>query len=187
MERLAALPPLARWTIATTFAVGLSLGGCVLGGNGTSPSSGRNPGSAPSSAEQAAADAAVAIAAVRTVPGVASTELAYSRDKLGYSSSIFGTIHVTSQADPVDVLDRALFQLYRDVRVGGYDVVTERDGLVWDPENLGLPSSPTRQALVSRYGEVTPAQSFPTPPPVRPLATPRPVPGTSRTTPPSHE
>lgn len=72
-----------------------------------------------------------------------------------------------------------LFQLYRDVRVGGYDVMTERDGLLWDAESLGLSSSVTRVALASRYGEVAPGQTFPTPPPPRPAPTPRPVPASS--------
>jgi len=148
----------------------------------SAPTSRPVPDSTPISAEQTAVDAAAAIAAVRAIPGVVSTELAYSREKFGYSSSIHGAIHVTSQADPVDVLDRALFQLYRDVRVGGYDVMTERDGLLWDPESLGLSATPSRSALVGRYGNLAPGQTFPTPPPPRPAPTSRPVPANSRST-----
>ncbi|MBK8755724.1 MAG: hypothetical protein IPM08_00945 [Actinomycetales bacterium] len=39
------------------------------------------------------------------------------------------------------MFDRALFQLYRDARVDSYQVMTERDGMLWDTENLGLSRS----------------------------------------------
>ena len=54
-----------------------ALGGCTV--VTTTPPGGSSSG--PVSDEQTAADAAAAIAAVRSIPGVASTDLAYSREK----------------------------------------------------------------------------------------------------------
>lgn len=151
----------------------IGLGGCGVIGHSSDP---RGPSAGPITEDQAAADARAAIAAVRGLPGVVSTNLSFSPARFGYPSTIYGTIHVTPDAEPVDVLDRAIFQLYRDARVDSYQVMTERDGMLWDTENLGLSRSEDYSGLVDRYGQVTPGQSFPTPPPPRSAPTSRPVP-----------
>ncbi len=154
-----------------------ALGGCTV--VTTTPPGGSSSG--PVSDEQTAADAAAAITAVGKLPGVASTSLSFSRAKLGYASSIAGTVAVAPGADPVDVLERVLFELYRGVRVGTYVVATTRDGQMWDTENLGLSSMVSRAALVSRYGEGQAAATLPTTLPPRPAPTSRPIPGTPAT------
>ena len=161
-----------RRSAAVVVSCAVALGGCIV----TEPSKPSPSTSGPISASQTAADAAAAIAAVGTLPGVVSTELSFSPARFGYPSTIFGTLQVTAHADPVAVLDRALFQLYRDARVDSYQVMTERDGMLWDTENLGLSRSEDYSGLVGRYGQVTPGQSFPTPAPPRPAPTSRPVP-----------
>lgn len=112
--------------------------------------------SGPISAEQTATDAAAAIATVRTLPGVASTALSFSPARFGYPSSIYDTIQVTAKVDPVDVLGRALFEIFRDARVDSYQVMVERDGLLWDTEDLGLSRSADYSRLIDLYGQPLP-------------------------------
>jgi hypothetical protein len=135
--------------------------------------------SGPISAEQTATDAAAAIATVRTPLGVASTALSFSPARFGYPSSIYDTIQVTAKVDPVDVLGRALFEIFRDARVDSYQVMVERDGLLWDTEDLGLSRSADYSRLIDPYGQAAPGQSFPTPPPPRAAPTSRPAPAKS--------
>lgn len=167
--------------LACAAVVTLGTTGCTDAGAPASPA----PSTGAVAEATLARDASSAIDSVATIPGVVATHLTYSQAKLGYAASISGTVAVTSGADPVDVLERVLFQLYRGARVGTYVVATTRDGQLWDTENLGLSSAVSRAALVSRYGEGQAAATLPTTLPTtlppRPAPTSRPVPGTPAT------
>jgi hypothetical protein len=119
-------------------------------------------------------DADGVLAAVRALPGVASSTVNYSPDRLGYPASFAGRITVTSQADPVDVLDRALFLLLRDSRAATFAITVARDGLLYDGQQLGLRTTIDRAELAARFGNPASGATFPAPPPPRPRQAPAP-------------
>ena len=86
---------------------------------------------------------------------------------------------MTSQADPVDVLDRALFLLLRDSRAATFAVTVARDGLLYDGQQLGLRTTIDRAELATRFGNPTSGAAFPTPSPPRPSPAPAPAPRSS--------
>lgn len=146
------------------------LGGCV---SDVSSPTARATASVSASAPTTV-DADGVLAAVRALPGVTSSTVNYSPDRLGYPASFAGRITVTSQADPVDVLDRALFLLLRDSRAATFAVTVARDGLLYDGQQLGLRTAIDRAELAARFGSPARGATFPTPPPPRPSPAPAP-------------
>ena len=166
--------PRARYA-AAALSISALLGGCASGPTPPPPTASTTA----STSVSATADPQAVLSAVRGLPGVTSSTVTFSPDRLGYPASFAGRITVTSQTDPVDVLDRALFLLLRDSRAATFAVTVARDGLLYDGQQLGLRTTIDRAELAARFGNPASGAAFPTPSPSRPSPAPPPRSSTS--------
>lgn len=154
--------------VAAVLAVlcGMGLGGCTLPTGPSTPPSG-TPSPKPLPAHVADAKSRVA-----SLAGVTHVEVSYSPDRFGYPSALTADVTAGAGADPIDILDRAYFELFKTAQT--VDVFVVRQGQLWDGTHIGLAHVPAAADMARRYATAT-GTSFPTPPPPRPTPVPDPL------------
>ena len=138
--------------VAAVLAVlcGMGLGGCTLPTGPSTPPPSGTPSPKPLPAHVADAKSRVA-----SLAGVTHVEVSYSPDRFGYPSALTADVTAGAGADPIDILDRAYFELFKTAQT--VDVFVVRQGQLWDGTHIGLAHVPA--AADSRPGVISAAKA----------------------------